>query len=47
MSANDLLAALVELAPADPGARWLDVACGPGLVARALARGSAASTAST
>jgi ubiquinone/menaquinone biosynthesis C-methylase UbiE len=36
MSADDLLAALVELAPADPGASWLDVACGPGLVARAL-----------
>ncbi len=34
---DDTLAALVELAPADPEARWLEVACGPGLVARRLA----------
>lgn len=33
----DTLEALVELAPADPAARWLEVACGPGLVARGLA----------
>ena len=37
MNAAEILGALVELAPADPGARWLDVACGPGLIARALA----------
>jgi SAM-dependent methyltransferase len=32
------LGALVELVPADPGARWLEVACGPSAVGRALAR---------
>jgi len=37
MSAAEILGALVELAPADEEARWLDVACGPGLVTRALA----------
>ena len=37
MSAAQVLGALVELAPADREASWLDVACGPGLVARALA----------
>ncbi len=34
---DDTLAALVELAPAEPQARWLEVACGPGLIARRLA----------
>jgi SAM-dependent methyltransferase len=38
MSAAETLGALVEMAPAEPRARWLDVACGPGLVSRALAR---------
>jgi SAM-dependent methyltransferase len=33
----DTLDALVELAPAEPAARWLEVASGPGLVARRLA----------
>jgi SAM-dependent methyltransferase len=37
MSGADTLGALVELVPADPEARWLETACGPGLVARALA----------
>lgn len=37
MSAAETLGALVELVPADPGGRWLEVACGPGIVARALA----------
>lgn len=37
MSAAEVLGALVELAPADREASWLDVACGPGLVSRALA----------
>ena len=37
MSAAETLGVLVELVPADAGARWLDVACGPGLVSRALA----------
>jgi SAM-dependent methyltransferase len=37
MNAAEILGALVELAPEDSGARWLDVACGPGLVSRALA----------
>ena len=32
------LGALVELAPADPAARWLEVACGPAMVGRELAR---------
>lgn len=32
-----VLEALVELAPADPEARWLEVACGPGMIARELA----------
>jgi SAM-dependent methyltransferase len=38
MSAAEILGALVELAPEDPEARWLDVACGPGLVTLALAQ---------
>jgi SAM-dependent methyltransferase len=37
MSAAETLEALVGLAPADEEARWLDVACGPGLVSLALA----------
>jgi SAM-dependent methyltransferase len=37
MNAAEILGALVELAPADEEASWLDVACGPGLIARALA----------
>jgi SAM-dependent methyltransferase len=37
MNAEEILGALVELAPAAAGARWLDVACGPGMIARALA----------
>ena len=32
------LGALVEAVPADPGARWLEVACGPAVVGRTLAR---------
>lgn len=31
------LAALLDVTPAEPSSRWLDVACGPGIVARALA----------
>lgn len=37
MSSAQTLAALVELVPADPKARWLDVACGPGVVSCAVA----------
>lgn len=37
MSAAETLGALVELAPAEETARWLDTASGPGLIARALA----------
>ncbi len=37
MSAAETLGALVELAPADANARWLETASGPGLIARALA----------
>jgi ubiquinone/menaquinone biosynthesis C-methylase UbiE len=37
MSSEQTLGVLAELVPADPKARWLDVACGPGVVSRALA----------
>ena len=37
MSLAETLGALVELVPEDPQARWVEVACGPGLIARALA----------
>jgi ubiquinone/menaquinone biosynthesis C-methylase UbiE len=37
MSLAETLDAVVELVPADPAARWLEVACGPGLIARAMA----------
>ncbi|HEY2717428.1 MAG TPA: class I SAM-dependent methyltransferase [Solirubrobacterales bacterium] len=32
-----VLGALVDLVPADPEARWLEVACGPSMVGRAVA----------
>jgi SAM-dependent methyltransferase len=38
MSAVETLGILIDLAPADPGAAWIDLACGPGIVSRALAR---------
>lgn len=37
MRSAETLGALVELVPADAGGRWLEVACGPGVIARALA----------
>jgi SAM-dependent methyltransferase len=37
MSAAATLDALIDLVPAGEGGRWLEVACGPGIVARALA----------
>jgi SAM-dependent methyltransferase len=37
MTSAETLGALVELAPADADARWLESACGTGLVARTLA----------
>ncbi|HEY2055470.1 MAG TPA: methyltransferase domain-containing protein [Solirubrobacterales bacterium] len=37
MSLAETLDAVVDLAPADARARWVEVACGPGLIARALA----------
>jgi SAM-dependent methyltransferase len=37
MTSAETLGALVELVPADAGARWLETACGTGLVSRALA----------
>ncbi len=40
MSSAGTLGRLVEAVPAGAGERWLDVACGPGLVARALAPGT-------
>src|SRR4051794_33079156 len=38
LKAAETLGALVELAPADPEARWLEVACGPAMVGREMAR---------
>jgi SAM-dependent methyltransferase len=37
MSLAETLDAVVELVPADSEARWVEVACGPGLIARAMA----------
>jgi SAM-dependent methyltransferase len=37
LSAADTLGALVEMVPPDPGGRWLETACGPAIVGRALA----------
>ncbi|MGN6258520.1 MAG: class I SAM-dependent methyltransferase [Solirubrobacterales bacterium] len=33
----ETLGALVELVPEDPGASWLETACGPGVISRTLA----------
>jgi SAM-dependent methyltransferase len=38
MSLAETLDAVVELVPEDPTACWLEIACGPGLIARATAR---------
>jgi SAM-dependent methyltransferase len=37
MTSAQTLGALIELAPEDSRARWLDVACGPGVISRAMA----------
>jgi SAM-dependent methyltransferase len=37
LKAEEALGALVALVPADPEARWLEVACGPAMVGRELA----------
>ena len=37
MRSEEALGRLLDLIPAAPGERWLDSACGPGLVARGLA----------
>lgn len=37
MRSEETLGRLIELVPAATGERWLDAACGPGLVARSLA----------
>ncbi|HVX32826.1 MAG TPA: class I SAM-dependent methyltransferase [Solirubrobacterales bacterium] len=37
MSLAETLDVVVELVPADPEARWVEIACGPGLIARAMA----------
>lgn len=37
MSSAETLGALVELVPADPQARWLEVACGPAAISRSMA----------
>jgi ubiquinone/menaquinone biosynthesis C-methylase UbiE len=33
----ETLAVVVDLVPEDPEARWVEIACGPGLIARAMA----------
>jgi ubiquinone/menaquinone biosynthesis C-methylase UbiE len=38
MTSAQTLGALIELVPEEADARWLDVACGPGVISRALAR---------
>ena len=47
MSSAAALGAFVEMVPVDPRARWLETACGPAVVGRALAAAVGASTAST
>jgi SAM-dependent methyltransferase len=37
MSLAETLGVLIDLVPEDPEARWVEVACGPGLIARAMA----------
>lgn len=37
MTSAQTLGALVELVPEKSGGRWIDVACGPGVVSRAIA----------
>lgn len=37
MSLAETLGVVVDLVPADPQARWVEIACGPGLIARAMA----------
>jgi SAM-dependent methyltransferase len=37
MSLAETLDVVVDLAPADPRAKWVELACGPGLIARAMA----------
>jgi SAM-dependent methyltransferase len=37
MTSAETLGALVELVPEDAGAEWIDFACGPGVVTRAIA----------
>lgn len=37
MTSGQTLGALIELVPADAEARWIDVACGPGVISRAMA----------
>lgn len=37
MSLAETLGAVVELVPEDGAARWVEIACGPGLIARAMA----------
>jgi SAM-dependent methyltransferase len=37
MTLAETLGVLIDLVPTDPGARWIEVACGPGLIARAMA----------
>ncbi len=37
MNLAETLDAVVELVPEDDGARWAELACGPGMIARAIA----------
>jgi SAM-dependent methyltransferase len=39
MSLAETLGVLVDLVPRDPAAHWVETACGPGLIARAIAPG--------
>lgn len=37
MTLTETLGVLIDLVPEDPAARWVETACGPGLIARAIA----------
>ena len=47
MTGAEALGTLLDLIPEEEGGRWLEVACGPGVISRALARASGRCTGST